>query len=471
MSMGVCAIAAAVRAGKRGAVEVVREALAGIAARNNAINAFTTVTEDRALAEAAAVDANRASGRDPGPLAGVPFAVKNLYDIGGVATIAGSQIDREREPASRDASLVRQLVERGAVLVGTLNMDEYAYGFSTENTHYGATRNPHDPERIAGGSSGGSAAAVAASLVPLALGSDTNGSIRVPAALCGVFGLRPTFGRLSRAGMRLFAASLDIGGPFTRSVEDLAVAYDALQGADSEDPTCTSRPLEPVVPTLRRGLDGIRIAVAGDYFASQGVPDVFAAVDRVAMTLGASKRIKLPAAALARAAAMIVTAVEGAELHLPDLIARAAEFDGKTRARFLAGALIPGAWYSHAQRFRRWYCRELMTLFHSVDAILAPVTPYPAFPIGQNFMELDEQRVSAAGHLGVFTQPLSFAGLPVLAAPVNEAGRLPLGVQIVAAPWREDIVFRVAAIAEEIGVLLPPAPFTDRDQNSSILSC
>jgi AtzE family amidohydrolase len=458
MSMGVCATAAVVRAGKRSAVEVVRETLAAIAARNHAINAFTTVTEKRALAEAAAADANRASGRDPGPLAGVPFAVKNLYDIAGIATIAGSQIDREREPAWRDASLVRQLVQRGAVLVGTLNMDEYAYGFSTENTHYGATRNPHDPARVAGGSSGGSAAAVAASLVPLALGSDTNGSIRVPAALCGVFGLRPTFGRLSRTGMRLFAASLDIGGPFTRSIEDLAVVYDALQGADLEDPTCTSRPPEPVVPALKRGLSGIRIAVAADYFASQGVPDVFAAVDRVAMALGVSERIELPAAALARAAAMVVTAVEGAELHLPDLVSRAAEFDRKTRARFLAGALIPGVWYSHAQRFRRWYCRELMTLFRGVDAILAPVTPYPAFPIGQDFLEFNGQRVPAAGHLGVYTQPLSFAGLPALAAPVSGAGQLPLGVQIVAAPWREDIVFRVAAIAEEIGVVLPRAP-------------
>ena len=212
-----------------------RQALTRIAARDGAINAFTTVTEERALAAAAAVDAQRAAGRDPGPLAGVPFAVKNLYDIANVATVAGSRIDRDRAPASRDAALVRRLAEHGAVLVGALNMDEYAYGFSTENSHYGATRNPHDHARIAGGSSGGSAAAVAASLVPLALGSDTNGSIRVPAALCGVFGLRPTFGRLSRAGMRLFAASLDVGGPFARSVEDLAIAYDALQGADPDD--------------------------------------------------------------------------------------------------------------------------------------------------------------------------------------------------------------------------------------------
>jgi amidase/aspartyl-tRNA(Asn)/glutamyl-tRNA(Gln) amidotransferase subunit A len=458
VGMSLRAIAAAVHKGERSAVEVTRETLAVISAHNAAINAFTAVTGERALADAAAVDAARAAGRDPGPLAGVPFAVKNLYDIAGLATIAGSRLDRDRVPAVRDAALVRRLTGAGAVLVGALNMDEYAFGFSTENTHYGATRNPHDATRIAGGSSGGSAAAVAASMVPLTLGSDTNGSIRVPAALCGVFGLKPTYGRLSRAGMRLFAASLDVGGPFGRSAEDLAIAYDALQGSDADDPACAARPPEPIMPALRRGLDGIRVAVAGGYFESQGTPEVFAAVERVAAALGVSRRVELPAAGIARAAAMIVTSVEGAELHLPDLIAKAAEFDPKTRARFLAGALVPGAWYAHAQRFRRWYCRELATLFRGVDVILAPATPYPAFPIGQAMMELGGQTLPAAGHLGVYTQPISFAGLPTVAAPVAFAGPLPLGVQIIAAPWREDLVLRVAAAAETLGVVACSSP-------------
>jgi AtzE family amidohydrolase len=453
---GVRALAAAVRAGERSATEVVRTTLAAIAERNPSINAFTAVTEERAFKAAAAVDAGRAAGRELGPLAGVPFAVKNLYDVAGLPTIAGSRIDRERAPAPRDAALVRRLAAAGAVLVGALNMDEYAYGFSTENTHYGATRNPHDLTRVAGGSSGGSAAAVAASLVPLALGSDTNGSIRVPAALSGTFGLRPTYGRLSRAGMRLFAASIDVGGPFARSVEDLSVAYDALQGPDADDPACTTRAPEPVLPMLRQGLQGIRIAIADGYFASQGTPDVFAAVERVAAALGVSQRVELPAAGIARAAAMLVTAVEGAELHLPDLMTRAADFDPMTRARFLAGALVPGAWYSHAQRFRRWFCCELANLFRTVDVIIAPVTPYPAFPIGQAWVDLAGQKLPAAGHLGVFTQPLSFAGLPALAAPIARSGSLPLGVQIVAAPWREDLVLQVAAAGEEIGILASP---------------
>ncbi len=355
---------------------------------------------------------------------------------------------------------MRRLTAAGAVLVGAVNMDEYAFGFSTENTHYGATRNPHDPTRVAGGSSGGSAAAVAARLVPLTLGSDTNGSIRVPAALCGVFGLRPTFGRLSRAGMRLFASSPDVGGPFARSTEDLALAYDALQGSDPKDPACASPPPEPTLPTLARGVDGLRIAVAEGYYASQGAGEVFAAVERVASALGASERIELPSPGAARAAAMIVTSGEGAELHLSDLFARADEFDPKTRARSLAGALVPGAWYVRAQRLRRWYCREMTDVFAKAHVILAPATPYPAVPIGQTWMELEDKRLPAAGHLGVYTQPLSFAGLPTVVAPAANSGPLRLGVQIVAAPWREDLALRAAAAAEALGAVASPSPLS-----------
>jgi 1-carboxybiuret hydrolase len=452
------AIAAAVRSGKRSAKDVVRETLDKIRLEDGVINAFTAVRQEGALADAAAVDEAYAAGRDPGPLAGAPFAVKNLYDIAGLATIAGSRIDRDRPPASRDAALVRRLRAAGAILVGALNMDEYAFGFSTENTHYGPTRNPHDRTRIAGGSSGGSAAAVAASLIPLSLGSDTNGSIRVPAALTGIFGLRPTYGRLSRAGMRLFAASIDVGGPLARSVADLAIAYDTLQGPDPEDPACAQRPPEPISHLLGRGLDGVRIAVAEGYFASQGAAEVFAAVERFAAALGTSRRIELPAPAVARGAAMIVTSVEGAELHLDDLKARAADFDPKTRARFLAGALAPGAWYSHAQRLRRWYCQAMSEVFKTTDVILAPTTPYAAFPIGQIWTEIGGAKLPVAGHLGVFTQPLSFAGLPTISAPAAPSGSLPLGIQIVAAPWREDLIFRVAAAAESLGAAQSHAP-------------
>jgi 1-carboxybiuret hydrolase len=239
-------IAAAVADGRTSASAVVRAALARIAADNPVLNAFTAVLEDRALAKARAIDAARLAGNPLGALAGVPFAVKNLFDVAGLPTLAGSKINCERAPAPRDATLIARLEANGAVLVGALNMGEYAYDFTGENVHYGPSRNPHDVARMTGGSSGGSGGAVAGGLVPLALGSDTNGSIRVPASLCGVFGLKPTFGRLSRAHTFPFVASLDHLGPFARSTRDLALAYDAMQGHDGDDPACASRSLAAI---------------------------------------------------------------------------------------------------------------------------------------------------------------------------------------------------------------------------------
>ena len=226
----VTSIAAAIRRREVTASAIVNEALVRIADQNPTLNCFTTVTPDTAIASAELIDKVIAKGENPGPLAGVPFAVKDLFDIAGVTTLAGSKINAENPPAQQDATAVAALKRAGAVLTGALNMDEYAYGFTTENSHYGATRNPHDPSRIAGGSSGGSAAAVAAGMVPLTLGSDTNGSIRVPAALCGVFGFKPTYGRLSRSGVHLFVGSFDHIGPFARSVRDIALVFDILTG-------------------------------------------------------------------------------------------------------------------------------------------------------------------------------------------------------------------------------------------------
>ncbi len=252
--LGACAIASAVRSGGTSAVNVLHATLSRIAAVDGAINCFTSLVDARAMAEASAVDAAIARGHMIGPLAGVPYVVKNLFDIAGTTTIAGSTIDRGRGPAERDAALVRRMASSGAVLVGAVNMDEYAMGYTTENAHYGPTRNPHDRERMAGGSSGGSSAAVAAGLVPLALGTDTGGSIGVPASLCGVYGLKPTYGRLSRAGTRLLAPSFDHVGPFGRSVADLAAVYDVLQGHDPEDAVSVRRDIEPCLagPRPRR---------------------------------------------------------------------------------------------------------------------------------------------------------------------------------------------------------------------------
>jgi len=454
------ATATAVRTGAYTAQEVITAALSRIDTQDKALNCFTSVTDDTAIAAAQVIDRAVAAGNDPGPLAGVPFAVKNLFDIAGITTLAGSKIATENPPATQDATAVAKLKQAGAVLVGALNMDEYAYGFVTENTHYGPTHNPHDLTRIAGGSSGGSAAAVAAGLVPLTLGSDTNGSIRVPAALCGIYGFKPTYGRLSRAGTMLFSNSLDHIGPFARSVRDIATVFEVLLGPDPRDPVCRGIPganvKVKVLPQLSQGIEGIRMAVAGDYFATGAQPEVMAGVEKVAAALGITSEVTLPEAARARAAAYIITASEGANLHLANLKSRPHDYDPETRDRFLAGGLIPASWYIQAQRFRTWYRDRLGELFDKVDIIIAPTTPYPATAIGQKTMAIDGKEVLLRPNLGLYTQPLSFIGLPVLSVPIQRTNSLPVGVQLIAAPDKEALILRVAALLESQGVIAAP---------------
>jgi len=247
-------IAQAVKGRKLSALSATEAALSRIAKYDSVLNSFTDVTADRARAKASAIDAAIAVGKDAGPLAGVPFAVKNLFDVQGLPTRAGSKINRDLPPAPRDATLIERLEAAGAVMVGALNMGEYAYDFTGENIHDGPSRNPHDVTRMTGGSSGGSGSAVGGGLVPLALGSDTNGSIRVPSSFCGIFGLKPTYGRLSRARSFPFVSSFDHLGPFARCVGDLALAYDVMQGPDADDAACTMRPAEPVSPLLARDI-------------------------------------------------------------------------------------------------------------------------------------------------------------------------------------------------------------------------
>ena len=258
-------IASAVAGGKMSALDAPEAALARIKQHDGVLNSFTDVTADRARAKARAIDANIAAGKTVGPLAGVPFAVKNLFDVAGLPTRAGSKINRDLAPAKRDATLIERMEAAGAVLVGALNMGEYAYDFTGENIHDGPSRNPHDTTRMSGGSSGGSGSAVGGALVPIALGSDTNGSIRVPSSFCGIFGLKPTYGRLSRARSFPFVASLDHLGPFARSAADLALAYDAMQGPDAEDSACTTRGLEPTLPLIANPISDLRIAIAGGH--------------------------------------------------------------------------------------------------------------------------------------------------------------------------------------------------------------
>ena len=435
------AIAADLKSGSVSAKEIITNSLSAINQHNPNLNCFTTITSERAIAAAEKIDSQLARGENPGPLAGVPFAVKNLFDIANITTLAGSKINRDNPRAREDATAIAKLTQAGAILVGNLNMDEYAYGFVTENSHYGPTHNPHDLTRIAGGSSGGSAAAVAAGLVPLTLGSDTNGSIRVPAALCGIMGFKPTYGRLSRAGTTLFSPSLDCIGPFARSVRDIALVFDVLQGEN---------PPSLCLPELDKDITGLRIAVADDYFCQGATPEALEAVEKVAQLLGVKQRINIPESQRARAAAYIITASEGANIHLEELRSRPGDFDPATRDRFLAGALIPASWYQQAQRFRNWYGTRLREIFTQVDIILAPTTPCVAPTIGQQTMTIDGEEILIRPNLGRFTQPISFVGLPVLSFPVLDSQRLPLGVQIISSPYQEAFILRVASVLEKL---------------------
>ncbi|HLH95902.1 MAG TPA: AtzE family amidohydrolase [Xanthobacteraceae bacterium] len=458
-SLSAAEIAQAVRSGATNAAWVIEATLVAARMRDPVLNCFTDITAERAQARAAAIDRQRAEGRPLPPLAGVPFAAKNLFDIKGLPTRAGSAINRDREPALRDAALIERLEAAGAILVGAANMGEYAYDFTGENVHDGPSRNPHDTTRMTGGSSGGSAAAVAGRLVPLALASDTNGSIRVPASLCGLFGLKPTYGRLTRARAFPFVSSLDHLGPLARSTHDLALAYDAMQGADADDPACAERAADPVAPLVARGADGLRIAVASGYFRAGAGRESFMALDRAAAALGVNRDIEIPEAARARAAAYVITASEGAALHIDRLRTRARDFDPAVRDRLFAGAMLPAPLVQKAQVFRRWYRDRMLELFAQVDAILAPATPCTAPEIGQKTFVLDGRELPVRANLGLYTQPISFIGLPVVAVPIPLTP-LPIGVQIIAPPWREDVALRIAYTLERMGVATAPVPST-----------
>jgi AtzE family amidohydrolase len=447
-----------VRSGQLTVRQVTKAAIEAIHQYDRMFNCFTCVLEDSALQQADSLDRRIAAGEDVGLLAGVPFAVKNLFDIAGVTTIAGSRIHAERPPAEHDATAVERLKAADAVLLGALNMDEYAYGFTTENSHYGPTRNPHDRDRVAGGSSGGSAAAVAAGIVPLTLGSDTNGSIRVPAAYCGVFGLKPTYGRLSRAGVSIFAESFDHIGPFARSVQDLSLTFDVLNGPDPRDPVCSNRSQEFVTSHLESGTNGLRIAMASGPYFEQAGPDPLVPVHQVAHALSTRETISLPDLEKARSAAYVITACEGASVHMPDLRARPRDFDPVVVDRFLAGALMPASWYLQAQRFRTVFRDRMREIFRSVDVLLAPTTPCPAIRIGEPTIALNGKQLPSRPNIGIFTQPFSFIGLPIVSVPVFESDSLPMGVQLIGAPYKEEAVLRVAWQLEKMGVACAHLP-------------
>jgi len=468
--MSAVSLAADVRAGRRSAVDVIDEHLARIEAGDGAIHAFLEVTATAARARAAAVDARVAAGEDPGPLAGVPIALKDNLCTRGVPTTCASRIlDGWRPPY--DATVVSRVVAAGAVPLGKTNLDEFAMGSSTENSAFGPTRNPHDPSRVPGGSSGGSAAAVAARFAPLALGSDTGGSIRQPAALCGVVGLKPTYGLVSRYGLVAFASSLDQIGPFAATVADAATLLGVIAGHDPLDSTSWDAPVPDLLGALGRGVDGLRVGIVRELGGEGIAPDVAARVGQAADALAAAgakvDEVSVPAARYALSSYYLIAPAECSSnlarydgvrygLRVPgDDIGqmygrtREAGFGAEVKRRIMLGtyALSAGyydAYYGQAQRARTLLIRDFAAAYESFDVLLSATAPTTAFPLGAKTTDPLSMYLS-----DVCTIPSNLAGHPAASVPFGTGDDgLPVGVQVLAPALGEVVMFRVAAALE-----------------------
>ena len=458
-SLGTAAeIAAAVASGKTSALAVTEAALARIADRNKALNAFTAVTAERALAKARAIDADRAARQ-------AARAARRACRSRSRTCSTWRACRRWPAPrstaiaraANADATLIARLEAAGAVLVGALNMGEYAYDFTGENVHDGPSRNPHNTGHMTGGSSGGTGGAVAGGLVPFALGSDTNGSIRVPSSFCGLFGLKPTYGRLSRARTFPFVASLDHLGPLARTTADLALAYDAMQGHDAEDPACATRPVEPVLPGLGRGTRACASRSPADISARGASPEALAAVDRVAKALDATRMVEIPEAGRARAAAFVITATEGAALHLDRLRTRAKDFEPAVRDRLIAGAMVPALAGGQGAEVPPLVSRAgARAVPASMPSRAGHALPAPAHRPADHGAR---RRRSAAAAQHRHLHAADLLHRPACGSSARcRSTPLPIGVQIIAAPWREDVALRIAHALEKSKVVAAPRP-------------
>ncbi len=428
------------------AVELTEAHLRRIDTHDPRLNSFITVTSDHALTQARAADAELTRGVRRGPLHGIPLALKDLYDTAGIRTTAGSTFFADRIPDT-DARAVTLLYQAGAVLLGKLNMHEWALGVTNINPHYGPSRNPWNPSRITGGSSGGAAAALAAGLCMGALGSDTGGSIRIPASLCGIVGLKPTFGRVSLQGVIPLSWNLDHAGPMARTVTDAALLLQAIAGYDPDDPVSVALPVDNLLATLDAGVTGWRIALATDAHFGEADPEVISAVRRAATVfeeLGA--RVEAVDLSQGREAAQmnaLMTTSDAAAFHRDRLRDHPHRFGADVLARMERGAQFTSTEYILARRFQSEWRRRLERLFEQFDLLLTPATPITA-PVIEGL-----DAIEAARQLTRCTAPFNLAGLPALSLPCGlSATGLPVGLQIVAAPWNEARLLRAGRAFE-----------------------
>ena len=429
-------------------VEVTQAYLERIDALDEALNAYITVTSDQALADARRCEEEILQGDYRGPLHGVPVALKDLYDTAGVRTTAASRIYAQRVP-DEDATSVTRLRAAGAVVIGKTNLHEFAYGVTTDSSFFGPTRNPWDVERVAGGSSGGSGAAVAAGLCVAATGSDTGGSIRIPAALCGIVGLKPTYGRISCHSLLSLSWTLDHPGPMTRSVYGALVMLAAMAGYDPRDPASADVPVPDYITGLRDGVAGLRIGFDPRWALSGIHEEVRAALqDALAVLedLGTEiVEVSVPRVEEGMEAALIILMAEATGIHEEFLRTRPGDYQPDVRARLEKGLAISGSDYGRARRSGELLRRDLATLFQKVDLLATPMCGIPAPRLGQQEVTIDGEMVSVMAPLTRYTRVFNLTGLPAISAPCGFSSEgLPIGLQLVGRAWDEATVLRAA---------------------------
>ena len=459
----IAALSELYKSGAVSPVEVVRRTLTRIERLDPNLNSYLTVTAERALDQAGRAEAEIRAGSKRGPLHGIPYAAKDLLDTRGVRTTVGSRIMAENVPG-RNAAIIEKLEEAGAILVGKTGLHEWAYGITSTNPHFGPVRNPWDPERIPGGSSGGSAAAQAAGLCVFSLGSDTGGSIRIPAALCGIAGLKPTFGRISRRGAFPLGHTLDTLGPFGTCVEDTALVYAAVAGRDPGDPVSSRRPVS--IPSMESDprLDGSVIGVPARFYFENLAPDVDAAA-RVALgvfqDLGAELReIEMPDIETANSLHRLILLAEAASVHRHRLERRRKDFGDDVRSLLDQGRFVLATDYLEAQRARRVFCSDFDAAMQQVDALVAPAIPIPTARIGELQIDVNGKRENVRLATTRNVRALNLTGLPVVSVPCGfHRDGMPIGLQIVGRKYNEDRILAIGHAYERAAGwdrLVPP---------------
>ena len=442
--------AKALRKGSVSALELVTDSLRSIAVLDPKLKAFITVTTEMAESQARQADQDLADGKDRGPLHGIPVAVKDVFCTKGVRTTCGSKLFADHIP-EYDAAVVERLRSAGAVIVGKTNMHELAYGVTSTNPHFGTVRNPWNLDRITGGSSGGSGSAVAAGIVPMAMGSDTGGSIRIPASFCGTVGLKPSFGRVSRYGVLPLDFSLDHMGPLTQCVRDTALTLNAIAGFDLRDDTSSRRPVEAYLPTESADIQGLRIGLPENFFferVSPAVADSVRHAARLAEEAGAIVvPLRVPDVSELNTIGRLILLSE-ASATMDRYLHRREDFGPDVLALLDQGRLIPASDYINAQRVRRLLLQEFQSVWKLVDCLFTPTTPTSAPKIGQSTIDLGgEEDVRIASTR--LTRGINVLGLPALSLPCGfDDEGLPLGLQIIGPSFQEALILRVGAALE-----------------------